>query len=127
MDYLRFCQMLLAGGQGQPSADGKTRGARLISRKSVELMTARHVESFPMPWLAGQHVGLGVAVRTTGGESGLIGSAGAYGWSGGYNTYFRIDPKEDLILMLFVQQAFVPGDQELQFGFHNTVMQAVDD
>ena len=135
MDYLRFCQMLLGNGQSQGrsqgqdprSADGKLPGARLLSRKSVELMTARHVESFPMPWLAGQHVGLGVAVRTAGGESGGLGSAGAFGWSGGYNTYFRIDPKEDLILMLFVQQAFVPGDQELQVGFHNTVMQAIVD
>lgn len=127
MDYLRFCQMLLGGGQGLRSADAKTAGPRLLSRKSVELMTARHVESFPMSWLAGQHVGLGVSVRTAGGESGLLGSAGAFGWSGGYNTYFRIDPKEDLVLMLFVQQAFTPGDQELQFGFHNTVMQAIVD
>lgn len=126
-DYLRFCQMLLGGGQGPRSADGKTAGPRLLSRKSVELMTARHVESYPMPWLAGQHVGLGVSVRTAGGESGLIGSAGAYGWAGGYNTYFRIDPKEDLILMLFVQQALIPGEQELQFIFHNTVMQAIAD
>ena len=128
-DYLRFCQMLLGNGQGQGprSADGKSPAPRLLSRKSVELMTTRHVESYPMPWLAGQHVGLGVSVRTAGGESGLIGSAGAYGWSGGYNTYFRIDPKEDLILMLFVQQAFSPGDQELQFTFHNTVMQAIAD
>jgi CubicO group peptidase (beta-lactamase class C family) len=127
MDYLRFCQMLLGGGQGLRGADGKTAGPRLLGRKSVELMTARHVESFPAPFLAGQHAGLGVAVRTAGGESGLIGSAGAYGWSGGNNTYFRIDPQERLILMLFVQQAYVPGDQELQFSFHNTVMQAVDD
>ena len=118
-DYLRFCQMLLG------ASNGKGPGLRLLSRKSVELMTARHAESFPMPWLAGQHVGLGVAVRSAGGESGLLGSAGAYGWSGGYNTYFRVDPQEELILMLFVQQAFVPGDQELQSTFHNTVMQAL--
>ena len=129
MDYLRFCQMLLSSGQSQASSsvDGKSPGVRLLSRKSVELMTARHAEAFPMPWLAGPHVGLGVSVRTAGGESGLIGSAGAYGWAGGYNTYFRIDPKEDLILMLFVQQALIPGEQELQFGFHNTVMQAIVD
>ena len=126
-DYLRFCQMLLGGGQRPVSADGKSAGTRLLSRKSVELMTARHVDAFAAPFLAGQHVGLGVAVRTAGGESGLIGSAGAYGWSGGYNTYFRIDPKEDLIFMLFVQQAYVPADQELQFTFHNTVMQSLVD
>lgn len=126
-DYLRFCQMLLDGGRGPGPADGQSAGPRLLSRKSVELMSARHVDAFPAPFLAGQHVGLGVAVRTAGGESGLIGSAGAFGWSGGYNTYFRIDPQEQLILMLFVQQAYVPGQQELQFGFHNTVMQAIDD
>ena len=80
-----------------------------------------------MPWLASQHVDLGVSARTAGGESGLIGSAGAYGWSGGYNTNFRIDPKADLILMLFVQQASSHGDQERQFCFHNTVMQAIID
>jgi CubicO group peptidase (beta-lactamase class C family) len=134
-DYLRFCQTLLdggqvggsAGGDAGKTAAGQTAGPRLLSRKSVELMTARHVDAWPAPHLAGQHVGLGVAVRSASGDSGLIGSAGAYGWSGGYSTYFRIDPREQLILMLFVQQAYIPGDQELQFGFHNTVMQAIID
>lgn len=118
-DYLRFCQMLLDGGRSGEK--------RLLSRKSVELMTARHVESFPTPILAGQHVGLGVAVRTAGGESGLLGSAGAYGWNGGYNTYFRIDPQEQLIMIFLPQQVYLPGDQELQFTFHNLVMQAIVD
>jgi len=118
-DYLRFCQMLLNGGE--------LSGRRLLSRKSIELMTARHLGAFPMAFMAGQHVGLGVAVRTASGESGLIGSAGAYGWSGGYNTYFRIDPQEKLILIFMPQQQFVPPDLELQSGFHNTVMQALID
>jgi len=130
-DYLRFCQMLLDGGAvaAQPGSDGRVMaaGPRLLSRKSVELMTARHVDVLPLVFMAGQHFGLGVAVRTAGGESGLLGSAGAYGWSGGYNTYFRIDPQEQLILMLFAQQAFRPPDMELQYGFHNTVMQAIID
>ena len=132
-DYLRFCQMLLDGGvvTAQPAGGGsggsQATGPRLISRKSVELMTARHVDALPQVFMAGQHFGLGVAVRAAGGESGLLGSAGAYGWSGGYNTYFRIDPQEQLILMLFAQQAFRPPDMELQYGFHNTVMQAISD
>ena len=118
-DYLRFCQMLLGGGE--------LNGQRLLSRKTVELMTARHVDALPLAFMAGQHFGLGVAVRNTTGESGLIGSGGAYGWSGGFNTYFRIDPQEKLILMLFAQQVFMPPDLELQYGFHNTVMQAIID
>ena len=132
-DYLRFCQMLLDGGvvtvppAGGGSGGSRATGPRLLSRKSVELMTARHVDALPQVFMAGQHFGLGVAVRAAGGESGLLGSPGAYGWSGGYNTYFRIDPQEQLILMLFAQQAFRPPDMELQYGFHNTVMQAISD
>src|SRR6185369_189809 len=46
-DYLRFCQMLLNGGE----LDGQ----RLLGRKSVELMTARQVDPIPMPFLPGQY------------------------------------------------------------------------
>jgi CubicO group peptidase (beta-lactamase class C family) len=118
-DYLRFCQMLLNGGE----LDGQ----RLLSRKSIELMTARHVDAIPLKFLPGQYFGLGVAVNKGDGDSGLIGSPGAYGWSGGYNTYFRVDPQEKLIMLLFTQLAFSPSNLDLQYGFHNTVMQAVID
>ena len=118
-DYLRFSQMLLNNGE----LDGQ----RLLSRKSVELMTERHVDKIPLPFMPGQYFGLGVAVRKADGDSGLIGSPGTFGWSGGYNTYFRIDPHEKLIVMLFTQLAFSPTNLELQYGFHNTVMQAITD
>ena len=118
-DYLRFSQMLLNNGE----LDGQ----RLLSRKSVELMTERHVDKIPLPFMPGQYFGLGVAVRKADGDSGLIGSPGTYGWSGGYNTYFRIDPHEKLIVMLFTQLAFSPTNLELQYGFHNTAMQAITD
>ncbi len=115
-DYLRFCQMLLNGGELD--------GHRLLSRKSIELMTARHSDPIPLPFLRGQYFGLGVAVQKNDGESGLLSSPGTYGWSGAYNTYFRIDPKEQLILLLMVQRA--PGNiLEIQYGFQNTVMQAI--
>lgn len=115
-DYLRFCQMLLNRGE----LDGR----RYLSRKSIELMTARHGDAIPISFLRGQYFGLGVAVHDGTGKSGLLGSPGAFGWSGAYNTYFRIDPKEELILILMVQR--VPGNNlELQYGFHNLVMQAL--
>jgi CubicO group peptidase (beta-lactamase class C family) len=90
-------------------------------------MRARQVDPLPLVFLAAHYFGLGVAVRKPDGESGLIGSPGSYGWSGGYNTYFRIDPQEQLIMMLFTQLSFSPTDLELQYGFHNTVMQAIVD
>jgi CubicO group peptidase (beta-lactamase class C family) len=118
-DYLRFSQMLLNGGDLE--------GQRLLSRKSVELMTERHVDKILLPFMPGQYFGLGVGVRKADGDSGLLGSPGTFGWSGGYNTYFRIDPREKLIVMLFTQLAFSPTNLELQSGFHNTVMQAIAD
>jgi CubicO group peptidase (beta-lactamase class C family) len=96
-------------------------------RKSIELMTARHADTIPLKFLPGQYFGLSVAVNKGDGESGLLGSPGTYGWSGGYNTYFRIDPQEKLIMLLFTQLAFSPANLELQYGFHNTVMQAIVD
>jgi CubicO group peptidase (beta-lactamase class C family) len=119
MDYLRFCQMLLN--------EGELDGTRVLSRKSVELMTASQVDTIPLPFLPGQYFGLGIAVRKADGQTGLLGSPGTFGWSGGYNTYFRVDPAEKLIVLLFTQLEFSPFDLELQYGFHNTAMQAISD
>jgi len=117
-DYLRFCQMLLNGGQLD--------GHRLLSRKSIELMTARHSDPIPLSFLRGQYYGLGVAVQKDDGDSGLLGSPGTFGWSGAYNTYFRIDPKEQVILILLVQRS-PANNLDIQYGFQNTVMQAIAD
>jgi CubicO group peptidase (beta-lactamase class C family) len=93
-DYLRFCQMLLDGGQLE--------GNRLLSRATIRLMTSDHLG----PVLAtARHVGLppgvgfglGFAVRSEGGEFGIAGSAGEYFWAGYSGTYFWIDPKQELI------------------------------
>lgn len=117
-DYLRFCQMLLNGGELE--------GRRLLSRKSVELMGALHVDQIPLSFLDGQGFGLGVAVLKAGGASGLLGSAGTYGWSGAYNTYFRIDPQDKMIVLLFTQLS-PANNLDLQYGFHNAAMQAIAD
>ncbi len=119
MDYLRFCQMLLDGGEFQ--------GTRVLSRKSVELMTATQVDPIPLRFLRGHAFGLGVAVQKAADETGLAGSPGTFGWSGGYNTYFRIDPVKKVIIMLFTQLEFSPFDLTLLHGFHDAAMRAVDD
>ncbi len=96
-DYLRFCQMLLNGG----ILDGK----RLVSRKTVELMTANHIGRIPM-WqetLQGYRFGLGFRVREHTGESALLGSNGSYGWGGAYGTFFWNDPKEQMVGIMMIQ------------------------
>jgi CubicO group peptidase (beta-lactamase class C family) len=117
-DYVRFCQMLVNGGE----LDGR----RYLSRKTLELMTASSWSPIPLSFLQGQYFGLGVAVKHESTASGLLGSPGSYGWSGAYNTYFRIDPKEQLVMILFVQLS-PANNMPLQYGFHNEVMQAIAD
>jgi CubicO group peptidase (beta-lactamase class C family) len=96
-DYARFCQMLLS--------NGSFNGARLLSRKSVELMTSNAIGDRPIwPDLAGYRFGLGFRVLTDLGKSGVLGSVGSYGWGGAYGTYFFVDPKEDMFGILMIQQ-----------------------
>jgi CubicO group peptidase (beta-lactamase class C family) len=100
MDYARFCQMLLNGG----TLDGK----RVLGPKTVAYMTADHLDASITPgpiYLpgAGFGFGLGFAVRTAAGVSPLLGSVGEYNWGGAGGTYFWVDPKEDLFVVLMMQ------------------------
>lgn len=107
-DYARFCQFWLNGGELD--------GVRLVSRKTIELMTADHLPPgtamgadmarfealLPGPEM-GQGFGLGFAVRNDAGRSPLHGSPGDYFWGGAFGTYFWIDPKEKLFAILMMQ------------------------
>lgn len=110
-DYLRFAQMLLDRG----TLDGH----RILSRKTVEYMTANQLDAdvrrpFSKTHLthAGHGFGLGVAVRLQTGISGVTGSAGDYEWSGHYGTYFFVDPKEELAAVFM---AHAPGENRYHY------------
>lgn len=117
-DYLRFLQMLEHGG--------RLGDARLLSRKSVELMTVDHLDG-ASTWLGpGAGFGLGVGLITDVGASGELGSSGQYFWAGSDNTYFWVDPEEQLIGLLMVQvRPF--GHLDLMSRFAVLVQQAIDD
>jgi CubicO group peptidase (beta-lactamase class C family) len=95
-DYARFCQMLVNGGQ----LDGR----RILSRKTIELMTTNHIGDLKL-WesLPGDGFGLGFSVKKSLGESRQLGSVGTYGWGGAFGTIFFIDPKEELFGILMIQ------------------------
>ena len=114
-DYARFCQFLLNGGELD--------GVRLVSPKTIELMTSNHLppgtlmgpdmrrfEALEPSPRMGQGFGLGFAVRTTAGGNPLPGSVGDYYWGGAQGTYFWIDPKEQLYVVFMMQspQARLP-------------------
>lgn len=91
-DYLRFAEMLRLGG----TLDG----IRLLGPKTVALMTADHLGYEYVP---GWGFGLGVRVCTNVAATRMLGSEGVYEWSGAANTYFFIDPAEDLVAMVWTQ------------------------
>ena len=95
-DYFRFHQMMLNGGELD--------GARILGRKTVELMTANHTGDKGI-WLAGPGYGfgLGYAVVTDLGPSGTPRSEGSYYWGGAFGTIFWVDPSEELIGILMEQ------------------------
>jgi len=96
-DYSRFAQMLLNGGELD--------GVRLLSPKTVELMTASHTSDLPPAALLGPgtNFGLGFRVTTDLGATQALGSEGMYGWLGIYGSTFWVDPKEKLIGVMMVQ------------------------
>jgi CubicO group peptidase (beta-lactamase class C family) len=116
-DYLRFALMLANGG----TLDGK----RLLSKQTVNFMTADHTGTRPgRP--PGLGFGLGFEVRTTTGEANISGSVGEYGWAGNAGTLFWIDPKEQLIAIYMIQVS--DGDRiMLRNQFRSMVQAAIID
>jgi CubicO group peptidase (beta-lactamase class C family) len=92
-DYARFLQMMLNNGQ----LDGK----RLISRKTVELMTTDHIG--PLAFRPGQGFGLGFSVVKDVGLYGEHTSVGEFGWGGAYHSTYWVDPHEQLVVVYLTQ------------------------
>jgi CubicO group peptidase (beta-lactamase class C family) len=118
-DYLRFAEMMLNGGELD--------GARILSPKTVELMTQNHLADGVTVHLyapSNMGFGLGVQVRTSMTKDPGTGSVGEYGWGGAASTYFWIDPEEELIGLLMTQ--FYPSNAyRIRKEFHTLVYQAI--
>jgi CubicO group peptidase (beta-lactamase class C family) len=100
-DYMRFCQMLLNGGQLD--------GVRLLSPLTVELMRT-NVLAPSVPILApGAGFGLDFAIYTDPVSAGGYYGKGSYWWGGAAGTWFWIDPVNDLIVLGMIQQAAGTG------------------
>ena len=91
---------------------GALEGARILGRKSVELMTMNHLPGdladmgrarfAEMPF-AGIGFGLGVSVTLDPAKARILGSPGEFAWGGMASTTFWVDPAEDLIVLLLTQ------------------------
>ena len=118
-DYARLLEMLRRGGA--------LAGTRLLSPKTVELMTTSHTSDIPAASGAllgpGSQFGLGVQVVTDVGAYQAPGSPGAYGWGGIYGSTYWVDPKERLVALLMAQQ--YPGPPRWNAIFRTMVYQAI--
>ena len=96
-DDARFYAMLLN--------DGQLDGARILSRKSVELMRSDHLGALPHAGLLPEWEGFGLtfAVNPGPGKSPDVASAGSYRWGGAAGTSFWIDPKERMFGVFLIQ------------------------
>jgi len=113
-DYARFCQMMLEGG--------KLGNVRILSRKSVELMSHDQLGKIA-PDMA---FGLGFGIDGEKGPLQELGTTGSYYWGGFFYTGFSIDPKEQMIVV-FMGQLHPTGDLELDRQVHELAYQAIND
>jgi CubicO group peptidase (beta-lactamase class C family) len=105
LDYARFSQMLLNGGQLD--------GARLLGRATVAHMAADHVGDIRV---AGSNL-----------PRGYTGSAGEYRWVGAAGTAFSVDPKEQMVAVWMTQAAPGPMRGQDRDVFRQLVQAAIVD
>ena len=113
-DYVRFAQMMLNGG--------KLDGVRLLSRKTVELMTSNRLANVDVDF----GFGLGFSVVRDGSDLNEVGSVGTFGWGGFFFTNFFIDPQEQMI-GIFMCQLHPSGGLDLGERIRILCYQAIAD
>ncbi|ONG48368.1 serine hydrolase [Pseudoroseomonas deserti] len=103
-DYWRFCQLMLNRGVLD--------GTRLLGRKTVELMTANHLNGdmaamgqarWSESTAEGIGFGLGFSVMLNPARAQITGTPGEFAWGGAASTAFWIDPAEEMAVILLTQ------------------------
>jgi CubicO group peptidase (beta-lactamase class C family) len=112
-DYAKFLQMFLNGGEYN--------GARILSRKTIEMMLTNQTQA---PITA--QLGLGFGLETETNDSRSIVSIGSFSWGGAFTTSYWADPKEKLVGLVFTN---IYGSDSGDIGtrFKTLVYQAIVD
>jgi len=125
-DYLRFGRMLLD--------NGRLDGRRILSRKTVELMTQNFLSPdqradlyFGFDYWSDRGLGLGVFVTDRLAPRGAPASIGQYGWRARFGNYWFNDPAEDLVAILMISVRWSTVLPPISSDFEALVYQAIDD
>ena len=117
-NYAKFLQMMLN--------KGTLNGKRILSRKSIELMTTNHLGAIEFPWTNGMGFGLGFDIVENLGTRGSLGSVGEFGWGGAYHSKYWVDPKEELVVVYFTN-VIPANDLDDHEKLRNLIYQAIED
>ncbi|MDE0660984.1 MAG: serine hydrolase [Gammaproteobacteria bacterium] len=125
MDYTRFAEMMLNGGQLE--------GVRILKPETVKLMHTNQLPDGidfinPMIGNPGNTFGIDVAiVAAPDGESDHPLAKGEYWWYGAGGTWFGVNPVQDLIVVGMIQKFGVPGPKEVRVTSKRLAYEAITD
>ncbi len=114
-DYAIFLQMMLNNGEYN--------GQRLLSRNTVRMMTMNQIGDLN---LGENKFGLGFAIVSEKGSSILPNQVGTYSWGGAFSTTYWVDPKENMVVLLY-RQMWGAHDDTVDQAFKVLVYQAIND
>jgi CubicO group peptidase (beta-lactamase class C family) len=120
-DYLRFCQMMLNGGELD--------GVRILTKETVAEMTKNQLPEEAMKAKNGGNAdmghgfGLGFGVCVGKDDPKQASVVGEYSWGGAASTHFWIAPKQELIVVALEQ--FMPNRTKLRVAIKPLIYQAV--
>lgn len=121
-DYLKFAEMLRAGGKG------------IVSPSTLRFMMRNHLpgeiasmgpSSFAEQPMEGMGFGIGGAVVLDPARARVPGSVGDFSWGGMASTFFWVDPQNDLSVVFFTQlspSSSYPSRSELKAMIHGALM-----
>ena len=128
-DYLIFCRMILNKGY--------LNGERLLSRKTVDLMSSNHLRAsssladiaygrWSESTFDGVGFGLGFSILIDPARAQISGTPGELAWGGMASTAFWIDPVEDLIT-IFMTQLVPSSTYNIRRELRTLVYSAIED
>jgi CubicO group peptidase (beta-lactamase class C family) len=128
-DYLRFCHMLLHGGELD--------GVRLLGPRTVRYMARNHLpdgkllndigqSTFSEAAMAGTGFGLGFAVIEDAAALQNMASEGEFSWGGAASTTFWVDPVEE-VCVVFMTQLLPSDTYPIRRQLRATVLQSLVD
>jgi len=112
-DYSRLMTVLVCGG--------KFEGRRIMGRKTIDVMRSNGLDEvmlrdFEDPYNMGYGYGYGVRTIIDRAKGNLIGSIGAFGWTGGNGTWCEADPEDGVAIVYMHNQ-----DPNMEMFYHHRV------